>query len=267
MKQRILSFVLLWLLVVGVPVYLGQTGVILLVVVFALLTQYEIYKLLQAIGPRPHVGLGLAMGVLVSLGTFSGGPFGLMEAYGVALVVLVLAFLPQLPAQRTFANIAATFFGVTFAPFMLGFLSEVVILAGVPTAIWLIGVTKFADVGGLLTGMAFGKHKLAPKLSPKKTWEGVIGGVASSILVSVLAVVIAPEAFPPQLTPLAAGLFAVPLAIAGISSDLFESAMKREAKTKDAGRLFPGIGGAFDLTDSLLLASPVGYALLRLILA
>jgi phosphatidate cytidylyltransferase len=266
MKQRIFSFLLLWVLVLGVPSLLGQTGVILLVVIFALLTQFEIYKLLQAIGPRPHVGLGLAMGVLVSLGTFSGGAFGLMEAYGVAIVVLIIAFLPQLPAQRTFSNIGATIFGLTFAPFLLGFLSEVVLLAGVPTAIWLVGVTKFADVGGLLAGMAFGKHKLAPKLSPKKTWEGVIGGVASSILVGVLAVVLAPEYFPSELTPLMAGLFAVPLAISGICSDLFESAMKREAKTKDAGKIFPGIGGAFDLTDSILLASPVGFALLRLIL-
>ena len=50
-----------------------------------------------------------------------------------------------------------------------------------------------------------------------------------------------------------------PLAIIAIISDLIESAIKRRADTKDTGHLIPGIGGAFDLTDSLLLTAPVAY--------
>ena len=41
--------------------------------------------------------------------------------------------------------------------------------------------------------------------------------------------------------------------------DLIESALKRRADTKDTGVLIPGIGGAFDLTDSLILTAPVAY--------
>jgi phosphatidate cytidylyltransferase len=35
--------------------------------------------------------------------------------------------------------------------------------------------------------------------------------------------------------------------------------MKRRADIKDTGKLIPGIGGAFDLTDSLILTAPVAY--------
>ncbi len=52
---------------------------------------------------------------------------------------------------------------------------------------------------------------------------------------------------------------ALPIAIITIVSDLIESALKRRADTKDTGALIPGIGGAFDLTDSLILAAPVAY--------
>ena len=44
-----------------------------------------------------------------------------------------------------------------------------------------------------------------------------------------------------------------------IVSDLVESVIKRRADTKDAGAAIPGIGGMFDLSDSLILTAPVGY--------
>ena len=44
-----------------------------------------------------------------------------------------------------------------------------------------------------------------------------------------------------------------------IVSDLIESIIKRRADAKDAGQTIPGIGGVFDLSDSLILTAPVGY--------
>lgn len=64
---------------------------------------------------------------------------------------------------------------------------------------------------------------------------------------------------PESLTPALAALIAVPLAIVAIISDLLESVIKRRADAKDTGELIPGIGGAFDLTDSLILTAPVAY--------
>jgi len=61
-------------------------------------------------------------------------------------------------------------------------------------------------------------------------------------------------------------MVAVPVASVGIVSDLIESIIKRRAEVKDSGRSIPGIGGAFDLVDSLILSSPVAYLLLRAVL-
>ena len=56
----------------------------------------------------------------------------------------------------------------------------------------------------------------------------------------------------------------LPVGALGIVADLVESVIKRRANSKDSGATIPGIGGMFDLSDSLLLAAPVGYFLFRL---
>ncbi|NJN00363.1 MAG: alpha/beta fold hydrolase, partial [Aquincola sp.] len=50
-----------------------------------------------------------------------------------------------------------------------------------------------------------------------------------------------------------------PIAVLAIVSDLIESVIKRRADTKDTGQTIPGIGGMFDLSDSLILTAPVGF--------
>ena len=42
----------------------------------------------------------------------------------------------------------------------------------------------------------------------------------------------------------------------GQISDLQESAMKRRAGQKDSGSAIPGLGGALDMVDSLVLVMP-----------
>jgi phosphatidate cytidylyltransferase len=58
---------------------------------------------------------------------------------------------------------------------------------------------------------------------------------------------------------------ALPVAGLAIVSDLIESIIKRRADIKDAGQTIPGIGGVFDLSDSLILTAPLGYVLFRLL--
>ena len=132
-------------------------------------------------------------------------------------------------------------------------------------AVWLVFAAKFCDVGALVWGSMFGKHKIAPTMSPAKTWEGAIGGVISAALMCAGLVALYPQHFPASFPPWVAALAAVPPAILSITSDLIESVLKRTAGVKDSGRTIPGIGGAFDLMDSLILAAPVGYLILRVL--
>jgi phosphatidate cytidylyltransferase len=54
------------------------------------------------------------------------------------------------------------------------------------------------------------------------------------------------------------------LSVAGTLGDLVESLFKRAAGVKDSGPWIRGMGGALDVLDSLLLASPVLYIYLRM---
>jgi hypothetical protein len=65
------------------------------------------------------------------------------------------------------------------------------------------------------------------------------------------------------LIPLILGVL---LSVTAVVGDLIESIFKREAKVKDSGRIFPGIGGILDLMDSLLFSAPLMYLYLRHIL-
>jgi phosphatidate cytidylyltransferase len=69
---------------------------------------------------------------------------------------------------------------------------------------------------------------------------------------------------PPHMTPLVAALLAAPVAMLAIVSDLIESVIKRRTAIKDSGKVIPGIGGMFDVSDSLILTAPLGYFLFGL---
>ena len=61
---------------------------------------------------------------------------------------------------------------------------------------------------------------------------------------------------------LRAVLFGVAMSVAGQVGDLFESCCKRDAGSKDSGRIMPQFGGILDLVDSPVFAMPVAWFLL-----
>ena len=114
-----------------------------------------------------------------------------------------------------------------------------------------------SDAAALFTGMACGKHKLAPKASPKKTVEGAVGGLVGGIVGMVLFRIVF---FFVTVQALSIGwCMAIGLvgAFMGQLGDLSFSVIKRQCGIKDYGRLLPGHGGVLDRFDSVIFAAPV----------
>ena len=129
---------------------------------------------------------------------------------------------------------------------------------------WLIFalLTTFAaDSGAYFVGRLLGRHKMAPNLSPGKTWEGAAGGLAAAAAAALLMTLLPDEYLNLQLDWWPPALIGIAVGIAAPAGDLLESALKRRAGVKDAGRLFPGHGGMLDRLDSLLLTLPLTYYL------
>ncbi|MBC7661177.1 MAG: phosphatidate cytidylyltransferase [Chitinophagaceae bacterium] len=121
-----------------------------------------------------------------------------------------------------------------------------------------IFLTQINDVFQYMCGKAFGKHKIMPQISPKKTIEGFSGGL---ILTSSLAAVIAP--YVTSLTHLQGFVAGLTLASLGFLGDVLMSAIKRDLDIKDFSQLVPGHGGILDRIDSLIIAVPIYFHLVR----
>jgi phosphatidate cytidylyltransferase len=277
MKDRALSTIGLWV-VVGLIIYgfgkynVAQLGGFLLMLCLGLAAQYELYRILEKTGATPRIGLGLLSGAVLMTAVF----LGLVEItplanyLALAWVVILLSLLTRPLEDREWVLRFSTAFGVLYVPFLLCFLVDFAkwktndTTYGLWLALWAVATTKFTDVGGLLIGTPFGRHKIAPNVSPAKSWEGCAGGVAFSILVGVGSAAAMNQWLPGfHFNLLSAALCSVPLAALSIPSDLVESYLKRRADVKDSGSTIPGIGGALDLIDSLLLVAPVAYLLLH----
>ena len=122
-----------------------------------------------------------------------------------------------------------------------------------------IVVTISSDIGGYALGVVAGKHPMAPSVSPKKSWEGFAGSAIACVVAGTLTVPLLLDG--PWWAGLLVGLAAV---LAATLGDLSESMIKRDLGIKDMGSVLPGHGGVMDRLDSLVIAAPVVWLLLHL---
>jgi phosphatidate cytidylyltransferase len=273
--KRILSTVGLWLLLLAALWFFRTNGAIAVIVAVSVLTLREFYRLMAAAGNEPFCKLGMLFGALITLAPWTQARFGLPAhpLLAMATIVFAVRVLSERAPEKRVEALGSTLFGLVYVSLLLQYLVRIVTPVAMDTVLpegrlilclWVVAVAKFCDVGALLIGLAIGRHPMAPLISPKKTWEGAVGGVAVAAGVGALVAWLGRAYLPASMSPAHAALLALPLAAIAIVSDLLESVFKRRAVLKDSGGAVPGIGGIFDLSDSLILAAPVGYFLLGL---
>ena len=191
------------------------------------------------------------------------------ELLAVMAVVVMGVFAAQVSGYRAadaIRRIGATLGGICYLGICSAVVLEIRMIFGVAALILFLVSVKFADIGAYFTGTAIGRHKIAPSLSPGKSWEGLIGGLALAAGAAVVFVALVEPLLAPhdsaRLSLAAAAAFAVVVGLFGQGADMCESALKRDAGTKDAGQAVPGFGGVLDVIDSPLLAAPVALVLL-----
>ena len=110
-----------------------------------------------------------------------------------------------------------------------------------------------SDVGGYVIGKTFKGPKLS-KISPNKTISGSVGSffVTYATLSSIYYYFLNYHSYKILLIS-----FFITLGCQ--LGDLFFSLLKRKAKIKDTGNIFPGHGGVLDRLDSIFFGLPIGF--------
>ncbi len=183
----------------------------------------------------------------------------------IGLTVLVAAALLRSLADRARTDVVGTVARTVLLGAWLGGLASYALLirsldGAVVLLVAVLGATAAGDIGAYAFGSWLGRRPIAPSVSPNKTWEGFVGGL---IAAASLAAVVLP--LDGTSSMLRGAVIGVAVGVAGFLGDLVASMVKRDLGVKDLGRLLPGHGGVLDRVDGLLLALPVGYALLVLL--
>ena len=268
MKTRAITAFFFTIVMLG-SMFLGPYVFTAFYLILSILSLFEFYKLIKNSGIRPHRNIGLVASAIIFLLAAGLHYFKYDVKYLLLCIPLIFSvFVTELYKKNKipFANISYTFVGFVYVtiPFVffhgLGFLKDWnTYNFHLPLAFLLMLWAN--DTGAYIFGVKYGKRKLFERHSPKKSWEGFFGGMFTSVLVAVGLSYI----FTENHMWVWAGM-AVLIASFGTLGDLVESMLKRSLDTKDSGNLLPGHGGLLDRFDGLLLAAPVVYAYLYLVL-
>jgi phosphatidate cytidylyltransferase len=230
-----------------------EGGLVFTLGLFALgcICMHELYAMYERAHPVRLAGFIALAGLL--LAALYGSQFQVLL---VAVAALPMLFgLTLIQRRPSVGGMAVTLLGIYWIAFAL---AHAVLLRGLPHGLGividvLVG-TFLGDTGAYLGGRMFGQRPLAPRISPNKTVEGLLIGMVFAILGVWIA-----HLYQDWLPGGHALVLGLGVALVAPVGDLFESFIKREAGTKDTGRIFGAHGGALDRLDAVLFAAVVGY--------
>ncbi|WP_256002711.1 phosphatidate cytidylyltransferase [Pedobacter deserti] len=268
MKTRAITAFFFTIVMLG-SILLGGYTFTVFYLLLSLAALLEFFKLIKTSGIRPHRNVALVAAALIFLMTAGFHYLKFESKFLFLLVPLIFSvFITELykKSKIPFANISYTFVGFIYVTipfcffFSLGFLYNGNSYSfHLPLAFLLM--LWASDTGAYLFGVKFGKTRLFERHSPKKSWEGLGGGMLTSLLVSYGI-----SLWFTEISLLVWAGMAFLIVCFGTLGDLVESMLKRSLNAKDSGSLLPGHGGVLDRFDGLLIAAPVVYAYLYLII-
>ncbi|MGB2629744.1 MAG: phosphatidate cytidylyltransferase [Candidatus Omnitrophota bacterium] len=243
-------------------IYIFPIWLFCLVVAFCVaMGLFEFFWMVEKRNIFVYKYFGAIAGSLIPIVIYMGNSFPELKNLEPLLIVVAclfaftLQFLRRDNTRDHLVSIGITLFALFYIGWFFSFLVKIKLLAnGANLVLFLILVTKSADIGAYLIGRRFGKSELIPRISPNKTKEGAMGGVIFSLLMAVIL-----GMFLTDFSFLHLVVLGIVMAALGQVGDLAESLIKRDCNVKDSGSYFVGIGGFFDLIDSLLFTAPIFY--------
>jgi phosphatidate cytidylyltransferase len=246
-------------------IYLPPAFVVL-VSVALVLASVELHEALKKQGMTSAI-VPIAIGsVAISFGSYFAGRqepviFSTTSVLLASLALTVLASLiwrmPKGVAGYV-RDIAASLLIIAYVPLLGSFAALMLAESqGTLRVVTFMLIVVMSDTGGYVAGVLFGKHPMAPKISPKKSWEGFAGSLLFATVAGVCMAIFVLH------VPFWVGLIlSVGLVAVGSCGDLIESMIKRDLGIKDMSSFLPGHGGVMDRLDSLLVAAPVGWLIM-----
>jgi phosphatidate cytidylyltransferase len=248
------------LAIIGLGSVYWAAAFAILVFAIAMGALWELGKLAESKG----VGIEFTVAALAVTAYIALTYFGLIGRWESDLlsltIVAALATATFLSRGNQLMRSAFTLLGVLYIGKLLSYFVAIRALPdiGVFATAFAIVVVALTDIGSMVVGISIGRTPLTP-LSPKKTVEGALGGLVIAVLAAI--------AFSSYVQwPWWQGaIVGACTSIAAQAGDLVESALKRDAKVKDAGSAIAGHGGVLDRFDSYLFGGIAFYFALVLI--
>jgi phosphatidate cytidylyltransferase len=240
------AVVAILLVAAGGPVFVAG------IAAFGLVGIWELTRMFEKTRPSLFAG---GVGVLAVIVAAALGDREAMLTALVASVPVVFLAVALSHPKGSMPGVAVTMLGIAWIGLALG---HAVLLrdsehgAGIVVDV-LIG-TFLGDTGAYLGGRMFGNRKLWPRVSPNKTVEGLLIGIVAAVAATWFA-----GLYQDWLSGTDALLLGLAVAVVAPLGDLFESFLKRDAGTKDAGGLFGVHGGVLDRLDAAMFAIVAGY--------
>jgi len=246
----------IFIVAAGGPVFAAGAVLLGLICLHELLRMYEAVRPIRLAGFLGLIGLAAAA-------HFGGEHQVLLAtvAFFPLLFVVALA-LPEHPDVPLTDAMALTLLGTLWIGLAI---AHAIMLRELPhgdgIVIDILVGTFLGDTAAYLGGRSFGTRPLALRVSPNKTLEGLAFGIAGAA-----AAVWCAGLYQDWLGGWNALLLGFVVGLVAPLGDLFESKVKRDAGTKDAGTLFGPHGGALDRLDAALFSLVAGYYVWLLLL-